>query len=134
MAAVRYTDPVSARRQKALAMTPEALELVAARFRVLGEPVRLRLLQQLALGDHAVSELAALLGTTQPNVSKHLKLMQEAGLVVRRADKNSAYYAIADDSVFALCEIVCSRIADRLTSQAQALAAAATSAARPRRR
>jgi DNA-binding transcriptional ArsR family regulator len=125
--------PVNARRQKALAMTPEALELVAWRFRVLGEPARLRLLQKLALGDHSVSELAALLGTTQPNVSKHLKLMQEAGLVARRADKNSAYYTIADDSVFALCEIVCSRLADRLTSQAQALAAAA-SASRPRRR
>ena len=103
-------------------MTPEALELVASRFRVLGEPLRLRLLQQLALAEHSVSELATRLGTSQPNVSKHLKLMQEAGLVARRADKNSAYYSIADDSVFALCEIVCGRLADRLSSQADALA------------
>jgi DNA-binding transcriptional ArsR family regulator len=108
-------------RQKAMAMTPEALELVAARFRVLGEPLRLRLLQQLALGAYQVSELAALLGTSQPNVSKHLKLMQAAGLVARRADKNAAYYSIADDSVFALCEIVCGRLADRLSSQARAV-------------
>ncbi|HEU5058270.1 MAG TPA: metalloregulator ArsR/SmtB family transcription factor [Kofleriaceae bacterium] len=109
-------------QQKAAAMTPEALELVAARFRVLGEPLRLRLLQQLALGERPVSELAMLLGTSQPNVSKHLKLMQEAGLVTRRADKNTAYYSVADESVFALCEIVCNRLADRLSSQAQALA------------
>ena len=106
---------------KATAMTPEAIHLVAARFRVLGEPLRLRILQQLALGERAVSELADLLETSQPNVSKHLKLMQQAGLVARRAAGNTAYYSIADDSVFALCEIVCGRLADRLTSQARAL-------------
>jgi DNA-binding transcriptional ArsR family regulator len=108
-------------KQKAVAMTPEVLDLVAARFRVLGEPLRLRLLQQLALGVHPVSELAALLDTSQPNVSRHLKLMHEAGLVARRADKNAAYYSIADESVFALCEIVCGRLGDRLSSQARAL-------------
>jgi DNA-binding transcriptional ArsR family regulator len=113
---------VSRKQQKALAMTPEALELVASQFRLLGEPLRLRLLQELAVAEHSVSELAASLGTSQPNVSKHLKLMQEAGLVARRADKNAAYYSIADDSVFALCEIVCGRLAERLAAQAEALA------------
>lgn len=103
-------------------MTAEAIDLVASRFRVLGEPLRLRLLQQLALAERSVSELALLLGTSQPNVSKHLKLMQEAGLVARRADKNAAYYSLADDSVFSLCEIVCGRLADRLSTQAEALA------------
>lgn len=103
-------------------MTPEALELVAARFRVLGEPLRLRLLQELALDERSVSDLAGLLGTTQPNVSKHLKVMQAAGLVARRPDKNTAFYSIADDSVFALCDIVCRRLADRLATQAEALA------------
>ena len=102
-------------------MTPDALELVASRFRVMGEPVRLRLLQELALGERSVSQLASRLGTTQPNVSKHLKLMQAAGLVARRADRNSAFYSIADDSVFELCEIVCGKLAERLSSQAQAL-------------
>ena len=102
-------------------MTPEALELVAARFRVLGEPLRLRLLQQLAIGERPVSELATLLGTSQPNVSKHLRLMQEAGLVARRTEGNAAYYSVEDESVFALCEIVCGSLADRFRSQAQAL-------------
>jgi len=114
---------VTSRKDKALAMTPEAIELVASRFRVLGEPLRLRLLQQLALAERSVSELAALLGTSQPNVSKHLKLMQDAGLVTRRADKNAAYYSLADDSVFALCDIVCGRLADRLSTQAEAFSA-----------
>jgi DNA-binding transcriptional ArsR family regulator len=109
------------RRQKALAMTPEALELVARRFRVLGEPLRLRILQELEPGERSVSELSARIDTSQPNVSKHLKLMQEAGLVARRADKNTAYYSIADESVFQLCEIVCGRLADRLSLQADLL-------------
>lgn len=104
-------------REKALAMRPEAIELVAARFRVLGEPLRLRLLQQLAGGERSVSELAALVGTTQPNVSKHLRTMQDAGLVSRRPDKNTAWYSIADESIFQLCEIVCDRLADRLAHQ-----------------
>jgi DNA-binding transcriptional ArsR family regulator len=105
-------------------LSPEALELVAARFRVLGEPVRLRILQRLQEGECAVTELAHLLETTQPNVSKHLKLLQETGLVARRQEKNTVYYSLADDSVFALCELVCSRLQERLAAQAGALAQA----------
>jgi DNA-binding transcriptional ArsR family regulator len=105
-------------------LSPEALELVAARFRVLGEPVRLRILQRLQEGECSVMELAHLLETTQPNVSKHLKLLQETGLVARRQEKNTAYYSVADDSVFALCDLVCSRLQERLAAQAGALAQA----------
>ena len=105
-------------------LSPEALELVAARFRVLGEPVRLRILQRLQEGECSVMELVHLLETTQPNVSKHLKLLQETGLVARRQEKNTAYYSVADDSVFALCDLVCSRLQERLAAQAGALAQA----------
>lgn len=104
-------------------MTPEALELVAARFRVLGEPLRLRLLQRLMDGECSVSELAATLQTSQPNVSKHLKQLQESGLVSRRQEGTQAFYAVADDSVFALCDLVCSRLQERLAAQANALGA-----------
>ncbi|HEY8369267.1 MAG TPA: metalloregulator ArsR/SmtB family transcription factor, partial [Thermodesulfobacteriota bacterium] len=100
---------------------PDALELVAARFRALGEPVRLRLLQRLQDGEAQVSELARHIGTTQPNVSKHLKVLQDAGLVVRRQEKTSAFYSIADPVVFTLCELVCSGIRERLAAQVGAL-------------
>jgi DNA-binding transcriptional ArsR family regulator len=101
-------------------LSPEALELVAARFRVLAEPVRLRLLQRLEQGECSVTELAELLETTQPNVSKHLKLLQAAGFVARRQEKNTAFYSIADPTVFELCDLVCARLHDRLAAQAEA--------------
>ena len=62
-------------------LTREALELVAARFRAMGEPLRLRILQELEGGERSVSALAESVESTQPNVSKHLKILQDAGLV-----------------------------------------------------
>ena len=104
-------------------LTWEALELVAARFRAMGEPLRLRILQQLENGEQSVSALAERVGTTQPNVSKHLKVLQDAGLLKRRPQGNSAYYSIADAMVFELCEMICSRLHDRLEAQVGALKA-----------
>ena len=104
-------------------LTWEALELVAARFRAMGEPLRLRILQLLENGERSVSVLAASLGATQPNVSKHLKVLQDAGLLKRRPQGNSAYYAIADPLVFELCEMICARLHDRLEAQVGALKA-----------
>lgn len=108
----------TARRLRRL--STEALELVAARFRVLGEPLRLRILQMLEEGECSVTELAELLGTTQPNASKHLKLLNEVGLVARRQEKNTAFYSLADDTVFELCELICSRLEQRLSAQVEA--------------
>lgn len=115
-------------------LNPEALEMVAARFRVLGEPVRLRLLQELASGERSVSELAGLLETTQPNVSKHLRLLQDAGLVSRRQEKNSAYFSVSDETIYALTDLVCMRIQERLAAQALSLGQLETGRTRRRRR
>ena len=100
-------DPVPQMKGHATTLSPEALELVAATFRVLGEPVRLRLLQMLQEGERSVTSLAEEIGTTQPNVSKHLKTLQEAGLVTRQQVKNSVFYRLSDESVFELCDVVC---------------------------
>jgi DNA-binding transcriptional ArsR family regulator len=105
------------------AMTPEALDLVAARFRAMGEPLRLRLLQQLETGPRTVSALAQSVLSTQPNVSKHLKVLQDAGLVSRRQQGTSVYYSIADEMVFELCDMICNRLRDRLEAQMGALTA-----------
>jgi ArsR family transcriptional regulator len=101
----------------------EALELVAVRFKAMGEPLRLRILQHLESGECRVSTLAENVGTTQPNVSKHLKVLQDAGLLKRRQQGNTVYYAIADPMVFELCEMVCTRLHDRLEAQVDALKA-----------
>lgn len=98
-------------------MSPEAISLVAARFKVLSEPIRLQILQTLQTGRIAVSELAHAVDTTQPNVSRHLKILQDAGLVGRRQERNTVFYSIADESVFELCSVVCGSLEEKLAEQ-----------------
>jgi DNA-binding transcriptional ArsR family regulator len=87
---------------------PEQLvELIAQRFRLLGEPMRIRLLDRLRDGEASVQELTDWARASQQNVSKHLGLLHAAGVVARRKDGNRVLYAIADDAVFQLCETVC---------------------------
>ena len=100
-------------------LSPEALQLVAGRFRVLAEPLRLRILQLLRGGEKNVSELTSILGTTQPNVSKHLRVLQEAGLISRRQSGTTVYCFIADPSVFELCDVVCTSLQARVSAQAR---------------
>ncbi len=95
----------------------EALELIAARFRVLGEPVRLNLLQLVCEGEMSVTELVEATGASQANVSKHLGILLEAGLVARRKEGLNVFYRIADESVIELCDIVCRSLGVRLAAQ-----------------
>jgi ArsR family transcriptional regulator len=94
----------------------ELVELIAERFRALAEPTRIKLLDRLREGEATVLELTALVGTTQQNVSKHLNLLQRAGVVTRRREGNFAYYRIADETAYALCEAVCGSLQDRFAA------------------
>ena len=89
-------------------------ELIARRFRVIGEPMRIRLLDRLRDREASVHELTEALDASQQNVSKHLQVLLEADIVSRRKDGNSAYYSISDPSVFALCEEVCGSVQRQL--------------------
>lgn len=102
-------------------LTPEAVEMVAARFRILGEPIRIRILQSLHEGEKNVTEIVAAVGSTQPNVSKHLRILQDAGIVGRRQEGNSVYCFIADESVLDLCDTVCGSIREQVAATAKAL-------------
>jgi DNA-binding transcriptional ArsR family regulator len=96
---------------------PEDLvELIAQRFRVLGEPMRIRLLDRLRTAEASVQELADATGSTQQNVSKHLGVLHGAGIVTRRKQGNFSYYAVADQGVFALCEDVCGSLRAQVES------------------
>lgn len=106
-------------RRKAPNLSPEAIELIASRFRVLGEPLRIRLLQAMIPGEKTVGELVAAVGSTQPNVSKHLRLLQESGIVGRRQEGNSVYCFIADPTVFDLCNAVCDSLETHFTEAAR---------------
>jgi ArsR family transcriptional regulator len=88
-------------------LPPELMARVADRFRLLGDPLRLNLLQILRGGEQGVGDLAEALGTSIPNVSKHLKQLAQAGVLARRQAGTSVYYSIADAGVFDLCEVVC---------------------------
>ena len=110
--------PMPGKRAKHESLSIEAIELVATRFRTLGEPIRIRILQALQSGERNVGMLVAAIGSTQPNISKHLRILQDAGLVSRRQDGNNVYYAIADPTVFDLCDAVCNSIGTRLTQHA----------------
>jgi ArsR family transcriptional regulator len=99
-------------------MPPDAIELVAAGFRTLGEPIRIQLLQSLEGGERNVTDLVSAVGSTQSNVSRHLRILQDAGLVGRRQDGNNVYNSIADPTVFALCDAVCNSVGKRLTQHA----------------
>lgn len=103
-------------------LSNEALQLVANRFKILSEPVRLRILQTLGDSEKSVTELTEAIQTSQPNVSKHLKILQDAGLVNRQQKGNTVYYSIADDSIFALCEVVCGSLEARLKNQVEIFA------------
>jgi DNA-binding transcriptional ArsR family regulator len=105
---------------------PGALaELIAQRFRVIGEPMRIRLLDALRDGPRTVNELAETLGASQQNVSKHVGVLAHAGIVAREKEGNRVRCSIADASVFELCELVCGGLRQQVAELDQLLAGGA---------
>lgn len=97
-------------------LTEVAAELIADRFRLLAEPMRIRLLDRLRAGEAAVQDLAEELGTTPQNVSKHLGVLAREGVVARRKVGNHALYRVVDDGIWELCHLVCAGVEARLDS------------------
>ena len=96
-------------------MPVEFAQLIARRFAALADPLRIRLLDALHdRGEASVGELADTLHAGQANVSKHLGILQQQGIVTRRKDGTRAIYRIADPGVLALCEEVCGGIRQQL--------------------
>lgn len=93
-----------------LPLSPELMELIAERFKALGEPARLRILNALRDGEKTVTELMEATALGQANISKHLQLLHAMGFVTRRKDGLFVHYALADDDVFALCDLMCGRL------------------------
>jgi DNA-binding transcriptional ArsR family regulator len=104
----------------------DLIELIAERFRTLSEPTRIKLLDRLREGEASPLELTELIGTTQQNVSKHLGVLQRAGIVARRKQGNFSYYRIIDEGVFSLCEAVCGSLQQQAESLQQLVGAATT--------
>ena len=101
----------------------DLVELIARRFRALGEPMRIRLLDRLREGEATVGELAGALGASQQNVSKHLAVLSDGGILGRRKDGNHVYYRITDEGVLALCEQVCGSLQQQLRALSELVTA-----------
>ena len=115
------TDQPAGTRMEGL--PDEALAQVAAYFQALSEPTRLQILNFLRQGERNVGELAQLCGSSSANMSRHVALLTQHGLVRRESRGNSAYYSIADESVYALCDLVCGSIARQFERSASGRAA-----------
>ncbi len=109
------------RTPKTKKLSPEGLQLVARRFKVLSEPARLRLLMALEAGEQHVTALIDLTGLTQGNVSKHLGILMGEGMVGRRKQGLNAFYFIADPQLIELCDLMCARLQEDLAERSRHL-------------
>ncbi len=99
-------------------------DLIAAQFRLLGEPMRLKVVDRLRQGESSVGVLADELGASQQNISKHLQTLHAAGTVKRRKEGNTVFYSISDPAMIEMCDQVClsmERRLDRMTSMLESL-------------
>ncbi|CDN13462.1 MAG: helix-turn-helix transcriptional regulator [Richelia sp.] len=99
--------------------SPEVLAPVAEYFKVLSEVSRLQILRCLQTGPLNVTKIGEATGLGQANLSKHLKVLTQVGLVSRQPQGVSVYYSICDPIVFDVCELVCNRISIQIQKRAQ---------------
>jgi ArsR family transcriptional regulator len=92
--------------KSALILSPQHLEEIASLFKVLGEPMRLRILQTICQEPRSVSDIVDATGSTQANVSKHLSLLMTAGILRRERDGQRVFYSVKEPVVLRLCEVV----------------------------
>ena len=95
----------------------EALATVALLFRSLGEVSRLKIIRLLEEKEMTVGDIARSLNTSQANVSKHLKMLINAGVLSRRAQGTAAYYSIGDPMILKICDTICSGMMERVKAQ-----------------
>ena len=93
------------------ALTPEELERIAARFKLMGEPMRLKIMQAVCKQPKTVNDIVTATGSTQANVSKHLALLAAAGILEREKDGQCVYYGLKDKLAVKMCELVRTQIA-----------------------
>ena len=104
-----------------LETSPKTLAPVADYFKILSEVSRLQVLCCLKSGAKNVTEIIEMTGLGQANVSKHLKAIAQMGMVSRTQIGVSVYYEISDPLIFELCELVCTRLGERLQDQSEQL-------------
>ncbi|MCS6988638.1 MAG: metalloregulator ArsR/SmtB family transcription factor [Chloroherpetonaceae bacterium] len=102
-------------------MTDEKIAQVAARLRILGEPMRLKILRAICQEEKNVQEIVQEVGAGQANVSKHLALMLESGIVERRKEGLNCYYRLEDENVFEICQLAVKSVERTLSGRLRRL-------------
>ncbi|NTW82565.1 MAG: winged helix-turn-helix transcriptional regulator [Chlorobiaceae bacterium] len=92
----------------------EMLEEVSNRFKLLSEPMRLKILRVLCEKEHTVQEIVRKVNASQANISKHLALMHDNGVVNRRKSGLKCYYRIADESIIYACYLISKSVVENL--------------------
>ncbi|AAM71885.1 MAG TPA: ArsR family transcriptional regulator [Chlorobaculum sp.] len=95
-------------------MPDEMLDAVSNRFKLLSEPMRLKILRALCDREHTVQEIVKEVGASQANISKHLALMHDNGVVNRRKEGLKCYYRISDDSIVYACFLISKSVVENL--------------------
>ncbi len=98
--------------KKKRALTDAELEDIALHFRLLGEPMRLKILQAVCKEPRTVNDIVAAVSATQANVSKHLALLASAGILLRKKDGQCVYYGLKDNLTLKMCELVHERLSE----------------------
>lgn len=106
-------------------------DTVARYFALLSDPMRLRILHAVCEGERSVSEIVALTGSTQTNVSRHLSLMHERGALARRKDGSHVLYRVADAALVTMCREVCQRVSSQVGTGVPRVMSAEAVAAQP---
>lgn len=104
------SKPDSSYMTKKKDLNDATLEMIASRFRLMSEPMRLKILHTLGEREMNVSDLVAATGANQANISKHLGILFDAGVVSRRKEGLTVRYRVTDETIFELCDVVCSRL------------------------
>jgi len=91
-------------RKMKIVINPDELEELASRFKILSEPARLQILATLCNQEYSVQEICDRTGLLQGNVSKHLRLMKDAGVVACRREGVWRYYRVIDTDLLTLCQ------------------------------
>ena len=101
-------------RKSQTPVSRESLEFIAGRFKVLAEPMRLRILHALQPGELSVTQIIEGTGASQANISKHLAVLTCAAMVSRRKEGLNAFFSISDPVIFELCDLVCNKFREKL--------------------
>lgn len=95
--------------EKLLQVPALTLERAAELFGVLSTPVRLQIIRILCQGEQNVTHLLAQIEVSQPNMSRHLQVLYQSGLVDRRRSGHQIFYRLSDAGVALVCPLVCSQ-------------------------